>query len=320
MAKDKDMRKYSWFGTGSMNDFDIDVFEKIKDKYNYIIIAKNCLSEKENYLHFHFLIENKTQIRFSTLKKLFPKVHFEERLGSLSQAISYIKKINEYAGKEQIGEIIEYGEVVISEKQPTFEDFKNAIISGMSENDLMLKYSIFMARYYQFYLKMKVITSYDFYSKNNRDVDIFYLWGNSGVGKTFEVISQFNAEDLYIVNADDKNAFDNYSSQNVLLIDDYNCQFPLSLLLRLFDKYPLQLSSRYFNKWACFTKIYITSNLSFRAFLEKYRDKGASDIQLKALSRRIGFLKDFKTDVEYSINQDYLDFQNYLAKENYIAF
>lgn len=320
MVKNKDIRKYSWLATGNMDDFDIDVFEKIKDKYNYILIAKNCISEKEKYLHFHFLIENKTQIRFTTLKKLFPKVHFEERLGTLSQAISYIKKINEYAGKEQVGEIIEYGELVIPEKKSTFDDFKNAIISGLTEQELMLKYSIFMARYYQFYLKMKVITSYDYFSKNNRDVDVFYLFGPSGVGKTFEVISQFNADDLYIVNADDKNCFDNYSNQKVLLIDDYNCQFPLSLLLRLFDKYPLQLSSRYFNKWACFQKIYITSNLTFRAFLEKYRDKGASSIQLKALSRRIGFLKDFKIDVEYSINQDYLEYQDYLAEKNYIAF
>lgn len=316
----KDMRKRSWLGTGSMEDFNISIFEEIKDKYSYILIAKNCISKEENYLHFHFLIENNNAIRFSTLKKLFPKVHFEERLGSLKQATDYIRKINDYAEKEEVGEVIEYGNITFQEKQYTFNDFKNAILNGMSENDLLLNYSVFMARYYQFYLKLKVAHSYDYYSKNNRDIDVFYSWGASGVGKTFAVISQYSIDDVYIVNADDKNAFDNYSNEKILLIDDYNCQFPFSFLLRLFDKYPLQLSSRYFNKWACFEKIYITSNLSFRAFLEKYRDKGASDSQLLALSRRVGFLRDFKTDLDYTINDDYLNYINYLSDKNYIPF
>ena len=55
--------------------------------------------------------------------------------------------------------------------------------------------------------------------------------------------------------------FDNYKGQDVILFDEFRSQLPLSAILGYLDGYPVELPCRYTNKIACFTKVFIVTNI-----------------------------------------------------------
>jgi len=71
----------------------------------------------------------------------------------------------------------------------------------------------------------------------------------------------------------------------------------MSLLLQILDGYPLRLPARYFDKFACFTKVFILSNIPLN---EQYpnQDRGTFD----SLKRRITAEKHFSKCVSEAIS------------------
>ena len=116
--------------------------------------------------------------------------------------------------------------------------------------------------------------------KNN----VYYIWGDPGTNKTRYVYERHGFENVYRV-TDYKYPFDEYKSEPVLVFDEFNSQLKIEQMLNLLDIYPYKLPCRYVNKIACYTTVYIISNLPF--------DEQYTDIQLKhpkqfeALRRRI---------------------------------
>lgn len=55
--------------------------------------------------------------------------------------------------------------------------------------------------------------------------------------------------------------FDGYFDQRIVIIDDFRGEYPLPLLLKLLDRYPMRVPVKGgFTNWAP-TKVYITSNV-----------------------------------------------------------
>ena len=65
----------------------IDIF----DRYSYGVFQLER-GGKTGYKHYQLYIENKNKIRFSTLKKLIPYAHIEDRTGTKKQAFDYCTK------------------------------------------------------------------------------------------------------------------------------------------------------------------------------------------------------------------------------------
>ena len=55
--------------------------------------------------------------------------------------------------------------------------------------------------------------------------------------------------------------FDAYHGQDVLVFEEFNSQIPIEAMLNYLDVYPLTLPARYNDRTACYTQVYITSNL-----------------------------------------------------------
>ena len=69
------------------------------------------------------------------------------------------------------------------------------------------------------------------------------------------------------------------------MLEEFNSQIPIETLLNILDQYPLILPARYNDRVACFTHVYITSNLSLG---EQYRAEQESRPETwNALLRRI---------------------------------
>ena len=124
------------------------------------------------------------------------------------------------------------------------------------------------------------------WSKTTRQVQVTYIWGDTGVGKTSSVRSQVPPERLYAANLDTRDPFGSYRYQPALLLDEFRGGgVTISYLLELLQGFPLQLDRRYHNCWAAWTDIYICSNWSPE---ELYRSfQGATQRDIAALRRRI---------------------------------
>ena len=101
-----------------------------------------------------------------------------------------------------------------------------------------------------------------------RDLSVVYIWGETGAGKTRSIMEQYGYSKVYRV-TDYAHPFDNYKGQDVILFEEFRSSLPLSAMLNYLDGYPVELPCRYSNKVACYTKVYLVSNIPLH---EQYRN------------------------------------------------
>ena len=98
------------------------------------------------------------------------------------------------------------------------------------------------------------------------------------------MLEAHNFIDVYRI-TDYKNPFDGYRCQPVIAFDEFRSSLRLKEMLLYCDIYPLELPSRYANKYACYNKVYIISNWALeRQYPEAQREDRES---WEAFLRRI---------------------------------
>lgn len=97
-----------------------------------------------------------------------------------------------------------------------------------------------------------------------RDVKIHYLYGSPRIGKTRLIYDNISVDDFYRV-TDYSHPFDNYVGQRVLVLDEYDSQFPITSINNYLDRYGCELPARYHNAWANWDEVWVISNLSISA-------------------------------------------------------
>lgn len=127
----------------------------------------------------------------------------------------------------------------------------------------------------------------DTYREQWRTLHVEYIWGATGVGKTRSVMDKHGYKNVFRV-TNYAHPFDGYRGERVLLFDEFRSSLPLADMLKYLDGYPLMLPCRYADKVACFTEVYIISNIpleqqypnvqveepaSYAAFLRRINEK-----------------------------------------------
>ena len=120
------------------------------------------------------------------------------------------------------------------------------------------------------------------WSREQREVEVHYIWGDTGVGKTRYVYDRYQPSEIYVAHMGARDAFSNYKFQKILVLDEFRSQSPISGLLQMLDRYPYEIDRRYEDTWAAWTEVYILSNWPLDA---QYRD--SLDCDRRALERRI---------------------------------
>ena len=140
-------------------------------------------------------------------------------------------------------------------------------------------------------------------ASKQRDVKAYYLYGPTGVGKTSGLIAFYGAENVFRVSSY-KHPWDSYrSSQKILILDEFNGQIPFDLLLNVLARYPLLLPSRYRDRYAAFTEVWVVSNLPLERFYEDVRL--SQPARWAALMRR--FLGMYELHRDGGVTIDYLN-------------
>lgn len=251
----KSIRSKNWL----LTIFDLtksleDYFKQAQCKY-LIGQTEQCPSTERRhyqvYLEFH---ERKT---FGKVKKLFPGAHIECRRGSQIQAINYCSK-----EETRVTEPERFGEPAKQGERNDLLEVKDMLDGGTSLHDVadslvgfpvFLKYHKALERY---------ITMTTFVPRTVGDeVEVRVYWGPSGSGKTRRANEEApGAYQLPRVEGSQTVWWDNYEGQQTCIIDDFYGWLRWDYMLRLLDRYPMQVQYKGGMAPMCVRKFWITSN------------------------------------------------------------
>jgi hypothetical protein len=243
------------------------------ENYNWFCF-RGFKGQKKERNHFHIAFYSDSPIRFDTIKKAYPRAHieFKSKASTYEQVREYTLKDGAHEGKEEpITEPFEQGLLPKDEqgKRNDLEEAKNIALTGATESEALEKCPSVIARYSQFYGKLRnSFLSKKYGESMRKNLMCFYVFGPTGTGKTFSIYDTYGYKNCYVV-SDYKHPFDNYDGQDVLVFDEfYSENLEINTMLKVLDPYPVQLPARYSNKIACFTKVFVISNLKLE---DQYR-------------------------------------------------
>lgn len=280
MTTSNNSRNRSWMLTIPAEGLPKRELKKLLGNYTYIGQLER--GEKTDYLHWQLYIENEGQIRFTTLKRKFPKAHIEPRRKSKKSCYDYVTKSKTAVENSRI----ENGEIKVEDdkvEKLELEMGADLMKRGMRFDELMLQHPN-LGRYMKYYEELQRIIDKQENSTKFRDITVQYIYGAPGTGKTKWIYDNHKFDEVYRV-TNYKNPFDTYNGEDVLVFDEFASQIPFSEMLTYLDVYPLELPARYYNRWAAYTKVYIISNAPLHV---QYRNVADSNLaRINAFYRRI---------------------------------
>lgn len=234
-------------------------------------IAYWCMADEmgldEKTPHTHLFINlAPSNCRFSTLKNKFPQAHIEKAMGTSQQNRDYVAKDGKWADDEKSdtsipGTFEEWGEMPI-ERQGKSKDTDriwDMLKDGATNLEIVENVPSAMMSIDKVERTRSMLRDAQF-ANAWRTLDVVYMFGKTGTGKTRAVMTEYGYSNCYRV-TDYKHPFDTYDGQDVLVFEEFRGGLKHGDMLNYLDGYPLLLPCRYFNRQACYTKVYIITNI-----------------------------------------------------------
>ena len=250
--------------------------------------------------HTHIFLLAPSPIRFSTIKNRFPTAHIEKAYGSAKTNRAYILKEGRWADTDKAetsvpGTFEEWGDLPAEKEEEAPEMFKliQDLRAGKTVMEIIEDNPKLAFRIREIETLRQAILE-EKYGAENRALEVTYLYGASGTGKTWGIFETHDRKSICrITDYGGRNGvrFDAYHCQDVLVLEEFHSQIPISAMLNYLDIYPLTLPARYTDRIACYTKVYITSNIPLE---EQYRD-----IQRYQMETWRAFLRRVQNVIEY---------------------
>lgn len=223
------------------------------------------IGEQGTY-HTHIYLYAKNAIEFSTVQTRFYGAHIERAKGTHKENRDYIRKEGKWADDKKketnLPDTFEESGELPPEKmkrESVSEEILQMIEEGSSNADILRSFPSTFSKLThidktrQTFLEEK-------YRDTWRELDVHYFFGEPGTGKTRYVMEKYGYRNVFrIINYD--HPFDQYAGQDVIIFDEFRSSLPITEMLNYLDGYPLSLPCRYADKTACYTKVYIISNI-----------------------------------------------------------
>lgn len=254
----------------------------------YFCLADECGSQ----FHTHIYVVFASRVRFSMLKRYFPEAHIEKCRGSVSDNVNYIKKsgkweLDESKQEKKIdGTFEEYGTRPPDSKgkRSDMSELYQMILDNMTNAEILAVNQDYIMQIDKLD-KIRTIVLTERYKETVRlGLEVTYISGETGTGKTRGVMESNGYSNVYRV-TDYMHPFDGYNCQPVICFDEFRSSLRLKEMLMYCDIYPIELPSRYANKFACYSKIFIVSNWSLEKQYSEIQKEDAES--WKAFLRRI---------------------------------
>ena len=238
--------------------------------------------------HTHIFLFSPSPMRFSTVKNRFSTAHIEKAYGSAKANRAYILKEGHWADTDKAetsvsGTFEEWGDLPAEKEEEAPEMFKliQDLRAGKSVMEIIEDNPKLAFRIREIETLRQAILEEKYSAE-------------SGTGKTRGIFEKHDRKSICrITDYGGRNGvrFDAYHCQDVLVLEEFHSQIPISAMLNYLDIYPLTLPARYTDRIACYTKVYITSNIPLE---EQYRD-----IQRYQMETWRAFLRRVQNVIEY---------------------
>jgi len=259
------------------------MFTALPEDVSYIVWSLECGAA--GTVHWQIYVEFSKRMTLTGIKKVFgdKTIHIEKRRGSAKQAADYCKKLDEthLQGPWEFGEISHQGS---SDSAKWEKEAQNAMIGDLRRGVAGLKQiPDDMIRSCPQAIKMALTMAPPVRRKS---VDIYYIEGETGVGKTYGIFKMFPDAFRPLVSGD-KIWFDGYSGEKTLLLDELRGNIKLSYLLQILDPYPLKVEIKGGTINAEWERVFITTNTPPEKWYPRISSEDPKTFE--ALLRRIGF-------------------------------
>lgn len=231
----------------------VDLELKLRAVTTYYVFQEE--SGENDTRHYQGYIQTEIRCMLPAVKKLIPRAHWEVARGNPVQNKKYCTKEPRISGPYEWGTPIKQGQRV------DIEQFRDAILNGKKDTDLIKDYPIECAQYQRF---IQFVRNANFLPRTTKPRVIVY-YGPSGSGKTRRAYNHSGPERTYMVSKPDNGRplwWDSYNptEHETIILDDFYGWLPWSFLLQLLDRYPFQVEVKggkiQFNS----PNIFLTSN------------------------------------------------------------
>lgn len=291
-------------------------YDNLEEKYNTCKedIRYICGQlEEKSHLHFQGYVQFFKRKTLAWLKKnISATANFGRQKGTNEQARVYCMKEDTRRAPFK-----EYG--VYCEGQGKRNDivvFRDAIVLGKRTRELIEEMPLMVAKYPRFMTLLQGLIK----PSNRERVEVTLLVGSTGAGKTHWCFEHFDDDLWTLPLSRDKLWFDGYSGEENVLIDDFagkRSKFPLHQLLRLLDRWRVQVEIKGAFSWFNPGHIMITSNFHPDKWYD-FTESGHGRVQLHALARRVTKVFHWKTKEDMRLMDTPEDVQLYF--DNVQAF
>jgi hypothetical protein len=276
------------------------------DKYAYILHDK----DESKKPHYHFLVHFAQACRGSWFKAFSTDdmgIVFVQRCSIPQGAYDYLihdttacRKAGKYLydPTERIGTI----DPLDFDKDEQEEDEHRVLLNDIKQLvNKEITWGEFMERKpKRIHMISNIKTAHDLLLHENkynnvfRKLEVTYIYGRTDRGKTRYIMEKYGYTNVYRVTKYDHTAFDTYKGQDVIVFEEFRSSFKIEEMLNYLDGYPLMLPSRYNDKEAAYTKVYIVTNWALE---QQYRNvQGEHPTTWQAFTRRIHAVHNFDTD------------------------
>ncbi len=241
--------------------------------------------------HIHFFIYSTSAIKCTTIENKLHGINREPANGTIMDNRNYVFKEGKYIGTEK-GKLHDYdsnrenGEPPIergSGHRTDLNELYDMIKEGKSDYEILELCPQYM-KHYEKIDKVRQMVRNEQFADKWRDINVVYIWGTTGAGKTRYVMEKYGYTNVYRV-TDYEHPFDSYKGQDIVIFEEFRNSLKIGDMLKYLDGYPVELPARYNNKVACFTKVYIITNIDIREQYPVHQDSESETWQ--AFLRRI---------------------------------
>ena len=194
--------------------------------------------------HFQGYFRFKSRRSFAAVRRLLTqggrcRFHLEPRRGTIDQAIQYCTDITK-RDVNAFGDIVEHGiRPAGGGSRTDIRDCLGLVKQGKKLRDLYDQHPEVMVKYARGISAARII----YEDPRNFKTIVKWYYGGTGTGKSRAACDEAG-DDVYWKAGGNK-WWDGYDGQETVIIDDYRCDLcPFHVLLRLFDRYPMQVEGK----------------------------------------------------------------------------
>ncbi|MEG0692291.1 MAG: replication protein [Oscillospiraceae bacterium] len=269
MARKPASRKYQLtINNPKDHGFSHEVIKQQLNGFSSIIYWCMCdeIGTEEKTYHTHIYVVFKNAVMFETLQKRFYGAHIEMVQGNNQENYDYIRKqgkwVDDEKGETNLSDTFEeFGELPPDRQAGEKETVRiyEMIKDGASNYDILEAFPNAMNRLEKIERARQTYIS-EKHKNEFRLLEVTYIYGETGTGKTRSVMEEYGYENVYRV-TNYQHPFDGYKGQDVILFDEFRSSLPISDMLIYLDGYPVDLPCRYANKEARYTKVFLCTNI-----------------------------------------------------------